>query len=201
MDIPVELTRIMITERGEQQVIFLQERDGERNFPILIGIAEALAIDRRIKGLRTPRPMTHDLLANVIRTMGGEVEKVVVNDIREHTFIATLYIRRNGELLEVDARPSDAIALGAALGTPLFVADQVFESVTSHEPSTRAERIQMLRDRQAILVEEIEAMEEILNDPQFLAETPEEIVSQHRERLEAMQIEHDTIGDVLRKLG
>jgi bifunctional DNase/RNase len=201
MDIPVELTRIMITERGEQQVIFLQERDGERNFPILIGIAEALAIDRRIKGLRTPRPMTHDLLANVIRTMGGEVEKVVVNDIREHTFIATLYIRRNGELLEVDARPSDAIALGAALGTPLFVADQVFESVTSHEPSTRAERIQMLRDRQAILVEEIEAMEEILNDPQFLAETPEEIVSQQRERLEAMQIEHDTIGDVLRKLG
>ncbi len=201
MDIPVELTRIMITERGEQQVIFLQERDGERSFPILIGIAEALAIDRRIKGIRTPRPMTHDLLANVIRTMDGEVEKVVVNDIREHTFIATLYIRRNGELLEIDARPSDAIALGAALGTPLYVAERVFDSVTSHEPATRAERLQMLRDRQALLVEEIEAMEEILNDPQFLAETPAEIVSQQRERLEAMKVEHDTIEDVLRKLG
>lgn len=201
MDIPVELSRIMITELGEQQVIFLKERDGERSFPILIGIAEALAIDRRLKGLATPRPMTHDLLANVIAAMGGELEKIVVNDLREHTFIATLYIRRNGELLEIDSRPSDAIALGAALDTPLYVSEQVFSSVTTKEPTTRAERIEMLRNRQALLAEEIDAMQEILADPGFLAETPEEIIIEQRKRLEAMQTEHDSIEDVLRKLG
>jgi hypothetical protein len=201
MDIPVELTRIMITELGEQQVIFLKERNGDRSFPILIGIAEALAIDRRLKGISTPRPMTHDLLADVIRTMGGRVEKIVVNDIREHTFIATLYIRRNGQLLEVDSRPSDAIALGAALETPLYVADNVFDSVTSQEPSTREDRIQMLRDRQEMLAGEIEAMREMLEDSDFLAETPEAMVEQHRRRLEAIQAEHDTIAEVLRKLG
>ncbi|MBS3820565.1 MAG: hypothetical protein GVY16_10405 [Planctomycetes bacterium] len=201
MDIPVELSRIMITELGEQQVIFLKERDGDRNFPILIGIAEAMAIDRRLKGVATPRPMTHELLANVIGALGGEVEKIVVDDLREHTFIATLYIRRNGQLIEIDSRPSDAIALGSALDTPLYVADHVFDAVTSQEPSTREERIQMLRDRRAMLATEIEALSEILEDPEFLSDAPDGVIEEQRRRLEAMQNEHDSIDDVLRKLG
>jgi bifunctional DNase/RNase len=201
MDIPVELSRIMITELGEQQVIFLKERDGDRSFPILIGIAEALAIDRRLKGVATPRPMTHELLANVIGALGGEIEKIVVNDLREHTFIATLYIRRNGQLIEVDSRPSDAIALGSALETPLYVAEHVFDAVTSQEPSTREERIQMLRDRREMLATEIEALSEILEDPEFLSEAPDGVVEEQQRRLEAMQNEHDSIDEVLRKLG
>jgi bifunctional DNase/RNase len=191
----------MITELGEQQVIFLKERDGDRNFPILIGIAEAMAIDRRLKGVATPRPMTHELLANVIGALGGEVEKIVVDDLREHTFIATLYIRRNGQLIEIDSRPSDAIALGSALDTPLYVADHVFDAVTSQEPSTREERIQMLRDRRAMLATEIEALSEILEDPEFLSDAPDGVIEEQRRRLEAMQNEHDSIDDVLRKLG
>jgi hypothetical protein len=120
-DIHVKLSRIIITEMGEQQVIFLKEVDGERTFPILIGISEALAIDRRLKGIPTPRPMTHDLLAGVIEAMGGRLEKIIINDLREHTFYAQLFIRRNGETIEVDSRPSDAIALGVAMDTPLYV--------------------------------------------------------------------------------
>ena len=134
MDVPMELSRIVITELGDQQVIFLKEKGGERSFPILIGINEALAIDRRLKGLPTPRPMTHDLLASVIEALGGTVEKIVVNDLVEHTFYATLYIRQDNRLLEIDSRPSDAIALGSAMGTPIYVAEHVLDSVLKSPP-------------------------------------------------------------------
>jgi hypothetical protein len=200
MDIPVELSRVVITEMGDQQVIFLREKGGERSFPILIGIAEALAIDRRLKGVETPRPMTHDLLASVIETMGGEVEKIVVSDIREHTFIATLYVRRDGELLEIDARPSDAIALGAGLETPLYVARKVFDNVLS-PPSSREDRIELLRTRMQMLARGIDELESLLENPQFLANAPEQAVEQQRERLEEMRTEHEAIREVLAKLG
>ena len=129
MDVPMELARILITELGDQQVIFLREKNGDRSFPIMIGINEALAIDRRLKGQETPRPMTHDLLASVIEALGGRVERIVINDIRNHTFIATLCIRRGTELIAIDSRPSDAIALGIAGNVPIFVADHVMEEV------------------------------------------------------------------------
>ena len=200
MDVPVELTRVVITELGDQQVIFLREKGGERSFPILIGIAEALAIDRRLKGVPTPRPMTHDLLANVIEAMDGEVEKIVVSDIREHTFIATLYIRRNGEIIEVDARPSDAVALGAGLDTPLFVAEKVFENVLT-PPTSREDRIELLRTRMRMLARGIQELENLLDNPQFLSTASDEAVQQQRHRLEEMQTEHDAIRQVLAKLG
>ncbi|MFW6066418.1 MAG: bifunctional nuclease family protein, partial [Planctomycetota bacterium] len=82
MDVPMELSRVLITELGDQQVIFLKEKGGERSFPIVIGIAEALAIDRRLKGVPMPRPMTHDLMANVIESLGGTVERVVIHDLQ-----------------------------------------------------------------------------------------------------------------------
>src|ERR1035437_3990805 len=134
MDVLMELSRILITEMGDQQVIFLREKGGERTFPILIGTGEALAIDRRLKQIPTPRPMTHDLLANVIEAMGGTLEKIVIGDLHEHTFIATLFIRRDGEVIEVDSRPSDAIALGVAFETPIYVAQHVLEEIL-REPS------------------------------------------------------------------
>lgn len=127
MDIRMELSRVIITETGEQQVIVLREHDGDRNFPIAIGIAEALAIERRLSGRLMPRPMTHDLLANVIEQMGGTLERIVIDDLREHTFFAKLHIRRNGEMIVIDSRPSDAIALGIASETPIYVADHVLD--------------------------------------------------------------------------
>ena len=114
MEVRMDLARIVINDTSEQQIIVLKERNGGRQFPIVIGMSEAWAIDRRVKNITTPRPLTHDLLANVIRELEAELEKIVVHDLREHTFFAKLVIRHNGSLVEVDSRPSDAIALGVA---------------------------------------------------------------------------------------
>jgi hypothetical protein len=127
--VEVELSRIIINERSDHQIIVLKERYGQRSFPIGIGIVEICAIDRRLKGVRAPRPLTHDLLGNVLEKMGAGVEKVVINDLRNHTFYATIYIRFNAKVLEIDSRPSDAIALGVATCTPIFVAEKVLAQV------------------------------------------------------------------------
>ncbi|HOK94786.1 MAG TPA: bifunctional nuclease family protein [Anaerohalosphaeraceae bacterium] len=130
MEIPVELAQIIINEEADQQIIVLRELNGQqRAFPIVIGLPEILAIDRRLKGIELPRPMTHDLLANVIEQMGGTILKVVINDLREHTFFAVIYIRQGNSVVAVDSRPSDAIALHAGLNVPLFVEDHVFEQL------------------------------------------------------------------------
>ena len=129
MEVPCELIRIMITETGDHQVIVLKESQGERVFPIVIGFFEAAAIDRRIKGHVLPRPMTHDLLAAVIDALGGRLAKIVVTDIKDHTFYARLVIERNGDQVHVDARPSDAIALAVAGNTPIFVENHVLDEV------------------------------------------------------------------------
>jgi bifunctional DNase/RNase len=130
MPVQMELHKIIISEMQDQQIIVLKEVDGERKFPIVIGNNEALAIDRRLKGIPTPRPMTHDLLASVIENMGGSVDRIEINDLQAHTFFARIHIRQNGKTLEVDSRPSDAIALGIATIVPIFVAEHVLEEVS-----------------------------------------------------------------------
>lgn len=130
MEVRMDLSRIVISERSEQQIIVLSERSGSRQFPIVIGMHEAAAIDRRVKGLQTARPLTHELLASVIESLHGQLERIVIHDLREHTFFAKLVIRQNGALVEVDARPSDAIALGVASDVPIYVAEHVLREVT-----------------------------------------------------------------------
>ncbi|UCG55612.1 MAG: bifunctional nuclease family protein [Phycisphaerales bacterium] len=127
MDVEVELSRIIINESSDQQIIVLKERHGERGFPIVIGIVEIFAIDRRLKGIDPPRPMTHDLLDSVIKSLGARVERIVINDLRDHVFYATIQLSVNGRTVDVDSRPSDAIALGAASNAPIYVADHVFD--------------------------------------------------------------------------
>src|SRR5215213_7989596 len=129
MSIQMELSKIIISEMQDQQIIMLKEVDGERTFPIVIGSSEAYAIDRRLKGIPTPRPLTHDLLANVIESMGGDIDHIEINDLQAHTFFAKIHIRQNGKTLEVDSRPSDAIALGIATVVPIFVAEHVLDQV------------------------------------------------------------------------
>jgi len=129
MEIEVELSRIIINESSDQQVVVLKERNGLRSFPIVIGMPEILAIDRRGKGFELPRPMTHDLLGSVIEKMGGKLEKVVINDLNNHTFYAQLYIKTASGEVVVDSRPSDALALSAGLAVPVFVDEQVFEKM------------------------------------------------------------------------
>ena len=122
--VQMELTRIIINENNEQQIIFLKEVDGERTFPIVIGIFEATSIDRRVKGLPAPRPLTHDLLANTIELLGGELRTSIISELRDHTYYAKLRIRHSGELVEVDSRPSDAIAVAVTVDVPIFVAER-----------------------------------------------------------------------------
>jgi len=130
MDVEVELSRILINETSDQQIIVLKERHGERSFPIVIGIVEIFAIDRRLKGIKPPRPMTHDLLDSVIKRVGAHIEKIVIDDLRNHTFYAKIHLNVDGHTVEVDSRPSDAIALGVASNTPIYVADHVFDKTS-----------------------------------------------------------------------
>jgi bifunctional DNase/RNase len=125
----MELKRIIINEVNDQQVIMLREVDGDRSFHIVIGIFEATSIDRRVKGMPSPRPLTHDLVANVIDHLGGELQDIVISDLRDHTYFAKLRIRKDGELIEVDCRPSDAIALAVTAKVPIYVSEDVLGEV------------------------------------------------------------------------
>jgi bifunctional DNase/RNase len=127
MAVRMELSRIFIREMTDMQIIELTEVDGERTFPIVIGLPEAFAIERRLKGIEIPRPQTHDLLASVIDHLGGALKEIVVNDLVDGTFYAKLIIDQEGEEIEVDSRPSDAIALGVAENVPIYVAEQVLD--------------------------------------------------------------------------
>jgi bifunctional DNase/RNase len=129
VQVQMELKRIIINEVHDQQVIMLREVDGDRSFPIVIGIFEATSIDRRVKGLPSPRPLTHDLVASVIENMGGELQDIVISELRDHTYFAKLRIKSNGELVEVDCRPSDAIALAVTAKVAIYVAEDVLGEV------------------------------------------------------------------------
>ncbi len=131
MPVKMNLSRIIISEINSEQVIYLQEEDGERKFPILIGIFEATSIDRRVKSDRTTRPLTHDLVVNVIEALDGELDSVIINELKDQTYFAKLLIRRDGEIIEVDARPSDAIAVAVTCDPhlPIYVAEDVLGEV------------------------------------------------------------------------
>jgi uncharacterized protein len=129
MAVRMELARVLIRETNDTHVVELREVDGERVFPIMIGIHEAAAIERRLMGQRPPRPQTHELLASVIESLGGTVEKVMITELKNHTFYARLYVRQNGQVIDIDCRPSDAIALGVATEVPIYVEEQVLEEV------------------------------------------------------------------------
>lgn len=125
MPVAMELRRIIISEVDDSQYIVLRETEGERAFPIVIGLFEAHSINRRVKGESSPRPLTHDLLVSVIDTLQGEVQDVVINELRDHTYYAKLRVRQDGELLEIDCRPSDAIAVAVTAKVPIFVNEEV----------------------------------------------------------------------------
>ncbi len=125
--VPVELAKIMIDERNPEQVVVLKEKNGHRQIPIVIGFMEATSIQMRIAGAEARRPLTHDLLAQVVQLMGAEVERLVIDDLSEGTFYAKLRVKNtiNG-LVDVDCRPSDGIALAVRIAIPIFVDERVF---------------------------------------------------------------------------
>ncbi len=128
--VKMELARIMISETSDHQIIVLKEIQGQRSFPIVIGLHEAWAIDRAVKGIPTPRPLTHDLINSVIEGLGAGLSQIIINDLKNNTFYAKLMVRGNNEgVIEVDSRPSDAIALAMQRKTPIFVEEKVLDEV------------------------------------------------------------------------
>jgi bifunctional DNase/RNase len=130
----MELSRVLILDSSAEQFITLTEKGGARSFAIKIGTPEAMAIERRLLGTPVPRPQTHDLLDSVIRALGGELEKVVIHTLEKGTYFASLILRRGDERIEVDARPSDAIALGASRGIAIEVAEEVLAEAAEDRP-------------------------------------------------------------------
>lgn len=153
MAVLMELSRLLIRELTDMQIIELREvlpaeqapkgvASGEnseappptgRTFPIVIGLPEAQAIDRRLKGLPVSRPQTHDLMANIIEELGGKLQSITINDLSGGTFFATLSIRMGERDVSIDARPSDAIALGIAGSVPIYVAEHVLDAAAAEE--------------------------------------------------------------------
>ena len=132
MLVEMELSRIIISEINDQQVVYLRETEGDRAFPILIGLFEATSINRRLTAPAQPRPLTHDLLKQVIEQMGGDLQDIVVTRMVDHTYYAELRIRMpDGELMNVDSRPSDAISLAVHHDPilPIYVSQDVLDTV------------------------------------------------------------------------
>lgn len=129
----MDLARIIISERSDEQIIVLKERDGNRSFPILIGIFEAVAIDRKVKNYKTPRPMTHDLVENILKGLNARLDHIVVNDLVDKTFYARLVLKTDDKTIEIDSRPSDAVALAVQMNAPIFVEDSVLDEVAAEE--------------------------------------------------------------------
>lgn len=132
-EVKAEVSRILISERSQQQFVVLREVSGSRVLPIAIGTYEALAINRFALGQASERPLTHDLVANIIEDLGFSVPKVVITDLRNEIFYARIYLKRNSTVQEIDARPSDAIAVATKLKSAIYINEEVFEKVSTQE--------------------------------------------------------------------
>lgn len=131
MSVQIELTRIYIREMVDMQIIELSEVGGTRSFPIVIGMTEACAIERRRKGCSVERPQTHDLLTTIIDELGAIVDRIEIVSLKEETFFAKIILRRGQKEIEIDARPSDAIAIAVACNAPMFAAEEVVAAASA----------------------------------------------------------------------
>jgi hypothetical protein len=146
MQIEMTIKGLMIDPITNMPIIILRDQEGQRILPIWVGVFEANAIALQIENVQTPRPMTHDLLKNIIDDLSAQVERIVVTDLKENTFYALIHLRTNGHSIEVDARPSDAIALALRTHSPIFVEEAVIQNArsveSSREPSMDVTRLQ-----------------------------------------------------------
>lgn len=131
---------------GKQPIVLLKSVTGNRYLPIWIGQAEAQAIISRLQGAETPRPMTHDLLTDVVAELNAEIARITVTELRDSTFYALITLRRQQTEIEVDSRPSDAIALAIRAGAPIFVADQVIEENGLEIPEDSEETVERFKE-------------------------------------------------------
>jgi bifunctional DNase/RNase len=131
---------------SNQPIVLLREVTGERYLPIWIGAAEAAAIALSLQGVVTPRPMTHDLMKNILEDLSVSVQRIVVTELREGTFYATIDMQRNGDAYEVSSRPSDAIALAVRLAAPIFASEDVLNEASILIPDDEDEEVEKFRE-------------------------------------------------------
>jgi len=144
-ELSVQIKGLMLDPSSNLPIVILREEGSQRLLPIWIGVFEANAIALRIDGFEPPRPMTHDLLLNSLATLGAEVEKVVISDLRESTFYAVIHLHREGEPLSLDARPSDALALALRARAPIYVRSSVLEKAHAADRTTDSSDEEQLR--------------------------------------------------------
>jgi len=142
----MELTGVRVELPTNQPIVLLREREGERYLPIWIGAAEAAAIALSLQGVVTPRPMTHDLLKNILDDLSVRVERILVTELRDATFFATISLSAQGEGYEVSSRPSDAIALAVRMSVPIFASEDVLNEASILIPGDEEEEVEKFRE-------------------------------------------------------
>ena len=145
MSVKMDVKALIVDPIANVPVVILRDADEKNFLPIWVGVFEANAIALQMEGVTTPRPMTHDLLRNVIRQIEGDVTRVVINNLEENTFYAQIHIKLADRELTVDSRPSDAIALALRTHAPLFVEESVLEKSRSGDESAEANGAERLR--------------------------------------------------------
>jgi bifunctional DNase/RNase len=145
MTVEMKVKGLMWDPVSRMPIVILRTQEGESVLPIFVGLFEANAIAQQLDGSLSPRPMTHDLLGNLIDALHGRVERVVITDLRDNTFFAIIHLERNGEKLAIDARPSDAMALALRLKVPIFVEDAVLERSSASGEEGQVDEAERLR--------------------------------------------------------
>jgi bifunctional DNase/RNase len=144
--IEMDLAGVRVQLPSNQPIVLLKERGGDRYLPIWIGAAEAAAIALALQGVVTPRPMTHDLLKNILEEMSVEVQRIVITELRDGTYYAVISMRRDGESYEVSSRPSDAIALAVRIHAPIYANEEVLSEAAILIPDDEEEEVERFRE-------------------------------------------------------
>src|SRR5712691_11514227 len=146
MEVEMKIRGLMMDPVTNMPIVVLKDANGSAVLPIWVGVYEANAIALEIEKVQTPRPMTHDLLKNVLFGLNVHVQKVVVNDLREDTFYAVIWVERDGERMSIDSRPSPALALALRVDCPIFVEDIVLKSSKSSSAVAEKNTSEQLRN-------------------------------------------------------
>ena len=145
MTIEMKVKGLMWDPVSRMPIVILKTHEGESVLPIFVGLFEANAIAQQLDGSLSPRPMTHDLLGNLVEALHARVDRVVITDLRDNTFFAIIHLDKNGEKLAIDARPSDAMALALRVKVPIFVEDVVLERSSATGDEGQVDEAERLR--------------------------------------------------------
>jgi uncharacterized protein len=163
--IEVMVSRLGLDSSTQQYVVILQEKDGDRLLPIWIGQAEAESIVMQMHNIKRPRPLTHDLCKSLIVGLGGTLQKVHITRVEKNTYFAELHIARNGDMVQVDARPSDSIAIALRLSAPIFASETLLTDVQVEE--TEAYEPEKIQDAAELNAEQLKEYLERLRPEDF----------------------------------